>query len=125
MKIFAALMVLALLPAGQLAAGQAQGQGQYVYILRLAPQFQREAAWTETENAVVARHFAWLTEGVKSGQVILVGRTTEPLEKTFGIVIFEADSAAAAGEFMQSDPAVVAGLMTATVHPYSIALQRD
>ncbi len=58
------------------------------------------------------------------GQVILAGRTTEPLDETFGIVIFEADSAAAASEFMQSDPAVVAGLMTATLHPYAVALQR-
>jgi uncharacterized protein YciI len=101
-----------------------EAHGQYVYILRLAPQFQAEAAWTDIENVVVARHFAWLTDAVNSGQVILVGRTTESLDKTFGIVIFEADSAAAASEFMRSDPAVVAGLMTATVQPYSVALQR-
>ena len=124
MKIFAALVALAMLPMGAPGAQQGQAHGQYVYILRLAPQFQAEAAWTDTENAVVARHFAWLTDAVKSGQVILVGRTTESLDKTFGIVIFEADSAAAASEFMHSDPAVVAGLMTATVHPYSVALQR-
>ena len=125
MKNFIAWAALAMFPFGELGAQPEQAIGQYVYILRLAPQFQTEAAWTETENEVVARHFAWLTEAVKSGQVILVGRTTESLDKTFGIVIFEADSAAAAGEFMQSDPAVVAGLMTATVHPYSVALQRE
>jgi uncharacterized protein YciI len=39
-------------------------------------------------------------------------------------VIFEAESAAAADEFVRSDPAVIAGLMTATVHPYAVALQR-
>lgn len=124
MKFLAALVALALLPLGEPVAQEGQAIGQYVYILRLAPQFQAEAAWTDIENAVVARHFAWLSEAVASGQVILVGRTTESLDKTFGIVIFEADSAAAASEFMHSDPAVVAGLMTATVHPYSVALQR-
>ena len=49
----------------------------------------------------------------------------EPLDKTFGLVIFEADSEAAAMEFMRSDPAVEAGLMTATLHPYAVALQRE
>jgi uncharacterized protein len=62
---------------------------------------------------------------VKSGQVILAGRTIEPLDRTFGLVIFEADSNTAAAEFMRSDPAVGAGLMTATLHPYTIALQRE
>jgi uncharacterized protein YciI len=124
MKILAALVALAMLPMAEPGAQEGQASGQYVYILRLAPQFHAEAAWTDTENAVVARHFAWLTDAVTSGQVILVGRTTESLDKTFGIVIFEAGSADAASEFMRSDPAVVAGLMTATVHPYSVALQR-
>ena len=91
--------------------------GQYVYILKVSPQFQEEVAWTDTENDVVARHFERLAEAVKSGKVIIAGRTTEPLDETFGIVIFEAESAAAASEFMQSDPAVVAGLMTATCIP--------
>ena len=124
MKIFAALAALAILSAGQVMAEQAPIDGQYVYILKVAPQFQEEAAWTDAENAAVARHFERLAEGVRSGKVILAGRTTEPLHETFGIVIFEAESAAAAGEFMQSDPAVVAGLMTATLHPYAVALQR-
>lgn len=90
----------------------------------MAPRFQKEASWTEAENAVVERHFERLAQAAKSGQVILAGRTKETLDKTFGLVIFEADSEAAARELMKSDSAVVAGLMTATLHPYSIALQR-
>jgi len=46
------------------------------------------------------------------------------MDKRFGLVIFEAGSEAAAQEFMRSDPAVAGGVMTATLHPYSIALQR-
>ena len=125
MKIFAALAALAILPMGHVLAQQGEVPGQYVYVLRVAPQFQEEVAWTDTENAVVARHFARLSEAAKSGKLILAGRTTEPLDETFGIVIFEAESAAAASEFMQSDPAVIAGLMTATLHPYAVALQRE
>ena len=124
MKLFPALVALAMLPMGQLMAQQGPIHGQYVYILKVSPQFQEEVAWTDTENDVVARHFARLAEAVKSGKVIIAGRTTEPLDETFGIVIFEAESAAAASEFMQSDPAVIAGLMTATLHPYAVALQR-
>ena len=42
-----------------------------------------------------------------TGQVILAGRTSEALDKTFGLVIFEAESKTAARLFMESDPAVV------------------
>ena len=125
MKIFAAIVALAMLPASQLMAQQGGSSGQYVYVLKVAPRFQQEAAWTDSENAAVAAHFSRLAEAVKSGKVILAGRTTEALDETFGIVIFEAESAAAADEFMRKDPAVVAGVMTATLHPYAVALLRD
>jgi uncharacterized protein YciI len=39
-------------------------------------------------------------------------------------VVFEAEDEQAAQAFMQSDPAILAGVMSATLHPYSIALQR-
>lgn len=56
--------------------------------------------------------------------MILAGRTTENLDKTFGLVIFEAENEAAAKAFMEADPAVQAGVMTATLHPYAVALKR-
>ena len=105
-------------------AQEAPARQQYVYVLHLAPQFQQESAWTDAENAVISRHFERLAQAAKSGQLILAGRTLEPLTATFGLVIFEAESEAAAKAFMQSDPAVEAGLMTATLHPYAVALQR-
>jgi uncharacterized protein YciI len=114
-----------ILPTACLDAQEVQAREQYVYVLQVAPRFQKEEAWTEAEDAVVGRHFERLAQAVKSGQVILAGRTNEPLDTTFGLVIFEADSEAAAREFMQSDPAVIAGLMTATLHPYAVALLRN
>ena len=55
---------------------------------------------------------------------ILAGRTQEPGDKTFGIAIFEAKDEAAARTFMESDPAVAGGLMTAKLHPFALALER-
>lgn len=52
------------------------------------------------------------------------GRTTEALDKTFGLVIFEAETEEAARLFMESDPVVVANIMTGTLHPSSVALLR-
>ncbi len=70
------------------------------------------------------RHFARFQNAIETGELILAGRTREPGDKTFGIAIFEANDEAAARKFMESDPAVVAGLMTAELHPFSVALQR-
>ena len=123
-KYFALLLAIAILPAGQSLGQEPQAREQYVYVLQVAPQYQEEVTWTATENAVVAQHFERLSNAARSGQVILAGRTVEPLDKTFGLVIFEADSETAAMEFMHSDPAVKAGLMVATLHPYAVALQR-
>jgi hypothetical protein len=40
-------------------------------------------------------------------------------------VIFVANDAEAARQFMEDDPAVIAGLMSATLHPCTVALQRE
>lgn len=104
-------------------AQEAEKLKQFVYVLRVAPNMQDEKTWTEADNRAVGAHFARLQKASKTGQVILAGRTTEPLDKTFGLVIFKAESHEAAERFMMEDPVVVAKLMTATLHPYSIALQ--
>ena len=44
--------------------------------------------------------------------------------QTFGIAIFQAPDETAARRFMESDPAVVAGVMTAELHPFAVALER-
>jgi uncharacterized protein YciI len=97
---------------------------QYVYVLRLVSRVHSDTAWTEADKAAVSQHFQRLRQATDAGQVILAGRTTEAGDKTFGLVIFEAVDDAAAQQFMASDPAVVAGVMTATLHPYAVALQR-
>jgi len=97
---------------------------QFIYVLRLVPRLHADANWTAEDNAVLGRHFKRFQEAIASGQLILAGRTMESGEKTFGIAIFEAADEAAARAFMEGDPAVSGGLMTAELHPFAVALQR-
>ncbi len=106
---------------------------QFIYVLHLAPRLYDDKAWTAEDNAAVDRHLAnfkaavqsgQLKAAVQSGQLILVGRTREPGDKTFGIAIFEAADEAAARKFMEADPAVAGGVMTAELHPFAVVLQR-
>ena len=91
---------------------------------RLVPRLYEGLKWTQEDNAVSDKHFIRFQEAMKSGQLILAGRTKEPGDKTFGIAIFRAADEAAARKFMESDPAVVSKLMTAELHPFSVQLQR-
>ena len=96
---------------------------EFIYVLRLVPRLYDSKNWTKEDNAALERHFIRFEEATKSGRLILAGRTKEPGDKTFGIAIFRASDEAAAQKFMESDPAVVAKLMTAELHPFSVALQ--
>jgi uncharacterized protein len=97
---------------------------QFIYVLKLVPRLHADSAWTKEDNAVLERHFVRFQQAAKSGQLILAGRTSELGDKTFGIAIFEAPDEDAARKFMQEDPAVAGGLMTAELHPFAVALQR-
>jgi uncharacterized protein YciI len=105
-------------------APKAEKPKQFIYVLRLVPRLYSDANWTKEVKIVLGRHFARFQEATKSGRLILAGRTNEPGDKTFGIAIFEAPDEAAARAFMQADPAVGGGLMTAELHPFAVALER-
>ena len=96
---------------------------RFIYVLRLVPRLYSDSNWTKEDSAVLERHFARFQEAVKSGQLILAGRTKEPGDKTFGLAIFKASDETAARAFMEADPAVSAGLMTAELHPFAVALE--
>lgn len=96
----------------------------FLYVLKLTPKYHAESAWTDDDRSIVGRHFERLARATEAGQVVLAGRTEEPLDRTFGLVVFEAESEDAARRFMDTDPTVQAGIMEATLHPYSIALLR-
>jgi uncharacterized protein len=97
---------------------------QFVYVLRLVPRLYVDTAWTAADKEAVQHHFTRLQEAAKQKQVILAGRTLEEGAKTFGLVIFEARNEQEATAFMKADPAVIAGVMTAELHPYRVAVSR-
>ena len=118
------LGLLAMMPTPVPAEEAAAKPSQYLYVLRVVPKFYDEKAWTDADHAAVSKHFKRLQDAAAKGQVVLAGRTDEPLADTFGLVIFEAATEDAARRFMEEDPAVQAGVMTATLHPYAVAVQR-
>jgi uncharacterized protein YciI len=97
---------------------------QFLYVLRLVPRLREDKAWTDADHAAIGRHVAYLQAAAGRRQVILAGRTAEPLDRTFGLVVFEAADETAARRFMERDPAVAEKLMTAELHPYRVAVRR-
>jgi uncharacterized protein YciI len=95
----------------------------FLIVLKLVPRLHDEKAWTDADRASVGAHFNRLKAGVAAGQVLLAGRTEEPLDRTFGLIVFTAANEAAAREYMNGDPCVVAGTMTGELHPYGLALR--
>ena len=103
---------------------KAEKPKQFIYVLRLVPRLYSDSNWTKEDKTALERHLARFQEATKSGQLILAGRTKEPGDKTFGIAIFEAPDEAAARAFIQTDPALAGGLMTAELHSFAVALER-
>ena len=74
------------------------------------------------QEKVIEAHFLRLKKGVKEGQVVLAGPCTDG---AFGIVVFYAASDQEAEAYMFGDPALVAGIMTAELHPFRISLMQN
>lgn len=95
---------------------------EYIYVLKLIPRLYDEENWTEEDRDIVRKHFVRLKDFCDEGKVILAGKTDREYEKDFGIVIFLEENDKTAEIFMNEDPAVKYGIMTAEVFPYRIAL---
>ena len=74
------------------------------------------------DAAIVGNHFQYLKEAFRTGRVVLVARTKSKSESDFGIVVFHAESAELAHDFMVNDPAVAGGVFLGEVRPASLAL---
>jgi uncharacterized protein len=77
---------------------------------------------TEHESEVVAEHFAYLERLQRAGVVLMAGRTLTADKEAFGVVVFTAQSHAAATAIMNDDPAVERGVMQAKLFPFRVAL---
>jgi len=77
---------------------------------------------TSEEAVIVSLHFDYLSRLVDQAVVVLAGRTLTTDERSFGIIIFRAESDLEARSVVENDPAVKAGVMRAELYPYRIAL---
>lgn len=96
----------------------------FIYILKLTPTYEQPGNWTEETDKILGMHWNYLVDLHKKGVAQLVGRTNyEPGHKDLlGITVFKADSPEAAAEIMNNDPCVKYEVMSATVHPFNLAL---
>ena|SRR6185436_15326343 len=101
-----------------------QPKTQWLYYLQPARLGMVTEGSTPQEAETVSRHFAYLKDLTEKGVMVMVGRTQNNDENTFGIAIFEAEDESAAQQIMKNDPAVIGGVMKATLYPYKIALMR-
>jgi uncharacterized protein YciI len=98
---------------------------QYLYVLRPTRLAMLSDGGTPQEQQIVSDHFADLQHLTEEGVAILMGRTLNNDERTIGLVIFNAADDDSARAVMQSDPAVIHGVMTAELFPYRVALIRE
>ncbi len=95
---------------------------QYLYRIQpTRPAMLTEGA-TDQEERLIGEHFAYLKNLTEIGVVQLAGRTTNDDASTFGIVVFVSQSDEAARIIMEQDPAVAAGVFSAQIYPFSVAL---
>lgn len=96
--------------------------GHFVYLLRpVRPELMQ--TMTSEEEAAINSHFTHLQRHLEQGRLLLAGPC---LDAAFGIVILVTDDENEARAMMESDPAVLGGVMTAELHPFRVSLlQRD
>jgi uncharacterized protein YciI len=92
---------------------------EYVYLIHPYRHGFFEAP-TPEESAILDEHFTYLKQAAEAGAVVLAGPCTDD---TFGIVVFRAESDAAAQAFMYHDPSVEKNIMAAELHPMRISIQ--
>jgi len=93
------------------------------FLIRLKPtrvEMLRDS--TPEEDRVVGEHFAGLQRLTAEGTVLMAGRTLHDDESSFGIVVLEAPTREAAKALMMADPAVRAGVFSAEIFSYRVAL---
>jgi uncharacterized protein len=95
---------------------------QYIYTLRVCRLEMLQSGPTPEEATAIQKHVDYLARLSAEGIVLLAGRTQTTDENTFGIVIINFTSEEEAKGIMESDPAIVAGVMAGGLAPYSIAV---
>lgn len=97
----------------------------FLYHLTLNASHQDPTAWTSADHAALEGHLEFLNRLGEEGHLVFAGRTDMPMDDPmlFGIALIKAESLEAAAEMMSGDPAVLAGIQTAQVLPYRLAVK--
>jgi uncharacterized protein len=103
-------------------AHRSNHQHQFIYVLEPTRLEMLSEGPTDEEVRALQAHVEYLERLAEADVVLLAGRTQEESEGTFGLVIVQADSEEGARAVMADDPGVKQGVMTATLHPYRIAV---
>jgi uncharacterized protein YciI len=90
----------------------------FIYVLRPIRPAMIENPSPEEESRL-GEHFEYLARALDQGRLVLAGPC---LDGEFGVVIFRAGTQEAARQFMEDDPAVRHGLMTAELHSFRVSL---
>jgi uncharacterized protein YciI len=98
----------------------------FCYRLTLREDLRDFESWTDEETNTVGVHFNYLKGMLENGKLVMAGRTvnTPMTERDMGIVILEAETEEEARSIMENDPAVKAGIMSAELFEFSLALHR-
>lgn len=95
---------------------------QFITILKPTRPEMLSIGLTAFEEQIISDHFCYLEERVKTGIVLLAGRTLTEDENTFGIVISQGKDLDDARNMAANDPAIINGVMLAEVLPFRISL---
>jgi uncharacterized protein len=94
---------------------------QYLYRIRPTRSGFLEKS-TPDEDAIVDDHFEYLKSLTGQGVVLMAGRTLTTHKGSHGIVVLAVHSADEARGIMENDPAVRAGVFSAELFPFRVAL---
>ena len=96
----------------------------FVYQLTLSEKYHDMASWGPSIQETLQKHAEYLQAGVKSGRILIVGRTEAEPRDNFGIVVFKSSNAGEAKEQMEGDPAVRNGVMP-RIFPFKLHMVTD
>lgn len=94
---------------------------QHLYRLRPVRLEMLTRNATPEEKRLIEEHVEYLVLGAKRGEVLFFGRTQIKDERTFGIVLLGIADESAARTFMENDPVIKHGVMTAELFPFRVA----
>ncbi len=97
----------------------------FLYYLKLTPAYNDPSKWDTNTVEVIEAHAAFLSNLGEKGILAFAGRTNfDPGHKDLlGIAVVMADSIEEAHQIMDPDPAVVQGIQSARIFPFSMGIR--